>query len=406
MRAATLALALLTPGLIAADWPSYLGPARDGRAAEDAGTAALVRAWKAGSLTQTWRRAPGRGYGAVSIAEGRAYVLAEDGGQAVIAAMDAATGRELWRTPVGPAWKDSMGYDGPRATPTLADGRVVVWTGRGVVAAADAADGTLKWKVDVTEAFAGSPPKWGYSGSPLVHAGLVYLDPGGPGGRGLAALRLADGTTAWTAGDDPAGYASPVHARFGDTDAIVFFTGSAVAAVTPASGEPLWSLPWATNYGVNAAVPQRIDGGRLLVGSGYGTGAALLQVAPDARSVSTVWRSPRLKTRMATAVIHEGHAYGFNEDVLVAMSLASGEVSWQQTGLGRGTLILAEGHLVVLDETCDLHLALASPKAYKEVAKPIEVLGDGPCWTAPAVADGRLFVRDTGHVVALAAAAP
>src|SRR5690606_34405346 len=129
-------------------------------------------------------------------------------------------------------------------------------------------------------------------------------------------------------------YAAPIRAELGGVDQVVFFTGKAAVGVRPASGDVVWSHPWSTEYDVNAAAPVVLGSNRLLLSSGYGVGAAAFLV--DEGSVVELWRTKRMKNRMATSVLHDGHLYGFNEERLTCLDVRTGEEKWSQLGWGRG----------------------------------------------------------------------
>jgi outer membrane protein assembly factor BamB len=388
---------MLAASAWAADWPGFLGPKRDGASAETG----LVAAWKAAAPRELWRRAPGAGYSSMAVTGGAVYTMADQDGAAWVLAYDAATGLDRWSTRVGQAYLDKMNYHGPRATPSVVDGAVYALTGTGVLAALDAATGATRWTVDLVATYGGDQPQWGYSGSPLVSGGFVYLSVGGKAERGVVALNASTGALAWSSGSFGAAYSSPIRATLGGVDQVVFFTAAGPVGVTPDKGALLWKHPWNTSYDVNAATPLVLPGSRLFVASGYGSGGALLQIG--AAAASEVWRTKSMKNKLSTSVLVGSHLYGFDEDRLSCVDTATGQQTWNATGYGRGTLLSVDGHLVVLGEDCRASLVAADPKAHRVVAGPHTWLASGPCWTAPALADGVLYLRDAKHLVAVGA---
>lgn len=396
--AGLLALAV-APTALAEDWPQHLGPNRDGVSAQTG----VVAAWKAGAFERLWQRPAGSSYASSAIVDGVAYHQTDDAKGSYVIAWDLASGAEKWKTRVDAPYQDEMRYNGARATPTVVDGTLVAFSAKGTVAALDVTTGAVRWSVDVVDRFGGQAPTWGYSGSPLVHGGRVYLDPGGSKG-GVVALDLADGATVWARPDFVAGYSSPIHAELGGTSQVVVFTGEAVAGFSPDTGSVLWQQPWRTNYDVNAATPLLLGGDRVFVASGYGTGGAALQIGQG--GPTQLWASKRMKNRMATSLLHEGHLYGFNETEFVCVDADSGEERWTHGGVGRGTGVLVEGHVLLLDEQCALHLVDATPEGWREIGEPIQVFDDGPCWTAPAISDGLMVVRNDTQAAGWRIAAP
>jgi outer membrane protein assembly factor BamB len=392
-RVALLPLVLLTS---AADWPQWLGPQRNGLSDE----AAVVKVWSTTGPKVLWKANPGIGYSGVAIADGRAYTLGSVGEDELLIAFDALTGAQLWTHRLDSAYDDKMGYDGPRATPTVVDGKVVALGAKGVIAVVDAKTGAPVWSHDLVRSFRGGVPTWGYSGSPLVSDGKVFLSAGGRDSNGLMAFSLADGSTAWTQGEWGAGYSSPVRTTLGGVDQVVFFTATAVVGTVPGTGKVLWSHPWTTSYDVNAATPLVIGPNQLFVASGYGTGAALLELGPG-NAVSEVWKTKRMKNKLATSIRYGDHLYGFNEEQLTALDLATGEDTWSDGSYGRGTLIGVGDHLIVLSETCEVSLIKAAPDALKIVAPAEKLLEGKPCWTVPSLANGIVYLRSPSELVAL-----
>lgn len=379
----------------AADWPAWLGPERNG-ASRETGIAAV---WTGAGPRELWRAAPGKGISSLAVVGGVAYTMSDDASGEHLIAYDALTGAVRWQARVDAPYIDAMGFHGPRSTPTVVGDRVVSLTGRGTLFALSKADGHLLWSVDLVGGLGGKRPTWGYSGSPLVSDGKVYVGVGAEEGRGVSAFSLADGRELWHAGDWGAAYSSPVRARLGGVDQVVFFTSTGPVSLTPDAGAVLWSFPWKTSYDVNAATPLVLPGDRLFIASGYGTGAALLQLAGS--GPTELWRGKSMKNKMATSVLHDGRLYGFSEEHLVAIDAATGATLWDQTGYGYGTLLLVDGHLLVLSEDGRLFLAPASPAGFAPLGAAYKVLNDKHCWTVPAIANGVVYVRDNLHVVAL-----
>ncbi|MEZ4265697.1 MAG: PQQ-binding-like beta-propeller repeat protein [Myxococcota bacterium] len=377
-------------GAHAADWPQWLGPSRDGRSAETG----LRQSFPASGPPIVWKRPLGAGFSGISVVGTRLTTMTADADHEFVVALDTASGRELWRAKVGDRFGDRMGGDGPRSTPTVDGDRVIALGAKGRLVALDAASGRPLWSVDLTADLDGSAPKWGYSASPLVHRGRVFVDVGGSQGRGLAAFDRRDGRVLWSAEDDRAGYSSPILIQPMGIEQIVFFTGRRIVSVSPDAGVAFWSMPWKTSHDVNAATPLLLGSDRLFISSAYGTGAAMLKVARagDRLVAQELWKSTAMRNKMTTSVVHGGHIYGFSESTLTCVDAKNGEVAWEKDGYGRGTLLLADGRLWALSEECELVVVSASPARYSELGR-WPLLGER-CWTVPSMAGGRLYVRD------------
>ncbi|MFP5286902.1 MAG: PQQ-binding-like beta-propeller repeat protein, partial [Thermoanaerobaculia bacterium] len=204
---------------------------------------------------------------------------------------------------------------------------------------------------------------------------------------------------------DAAGYSAPIAITVRGVRQVIVFTADAILSISPKDGRLFWRSGWKTDYDVNAATPIFLPPDKLFVSSGYGTGSALLQI--NRTNVVEVWRSKDMKNQFSSSVLHNGVIYGFDNATLKAMDAATGAERWKQRGFGHGSLILAGGHLVVLSDRGKLALVQATPEAYRELGTA-QVL-EGKCWTAPSLADGRLYVRNEEQLIALdwkGAAAP
>jgi outer membrane protein assembly factor BamB len=385
-----------------ADWPQWRGPNRDGVAHDPD----LLTAWPGTGLPQVWHADAGLGYSSVAVAAGRAYTLvSKDGGEAVVCWW-AADGKELWRFPYDQA--GSTQYPGPRATPTVDGDRLYTLGAGGLLHCLGAADGKEVWKHDFRTEFQAPGGQWGHACSPLVEGGLVYTSPGGRGAS-LAAFDKATGAVVWKGLDDLPGYSSPVAFTAGGVRQVVFFTGNAVVGVTPDSGKLLWRYPWQTSFNVNAATPLTFHakaGDRVLdyvfVSSGYGRGCGLLKIEADGPGgfrARRVFENNQLCSHFASPVRYRDHVYGFNESALTCMDLRTGAVRWHESGFQKGSLLRVDGYLLVLGERGNMALLEASPREGRPLAtaQPFR----GHCWTMPALAGGRLFVRNEQQVLCL-----
>ncbi|MCB1058377.1 MAG: PQQ-binding-like beta-propeller repeat protein [Acidobacteria bacterium] len=378
---------------VAGSWPQFRGPAADGIVTGET----LTVPWPEGGPPQIWRTTVGAGYSGMTVVDNRLFTLFDQSGSEWLAAYDAATGAELWRHRQGGAYRDSQG-DGPRSTPSVADGVVYALGAQGELAALRAADGELVWRHALARDFGARIPTWGASTQPVVEADLLLVNVGGRGGRSAMAFDRATGEVRWSVGDDGAGYSMPqVFDVVNDGKTrrqAVFLTAASLLAVDPKTGQELWSQPWSTSYDVNAASPIFVPPNRLFVSTGYDTGAALFEIVSRGAAFEAreLWRSRGLKNKFSSSVIVGDRIYGFDNSILKAVDLKTGEDVWRQRGFGHGTLLYADGHFIVLGENCKLALVKTDPDAYREVSS-VQVLGR-KCWTMPTLVDGRLFLRD------------
>ncbi len=378
-----------------AGWPQWLGPDRNGISPETGLFGDKL------SLNQAWRVQGGKGFSGLSVAGNRIYTMYIHGGDEYAACLDAGNGAVLWRTRTDSLLMERQGGDGPRATPTVDDGTVYVSSAYGKLYALDSRTGSQKWSRDLVREYGSKRARWGFCPSPLVAGNLVLIEAGGNGGHSLIAFDKTSGDVAWTTGSDKLGYSSPIAVTVGQTRQAVFFTGSGLLSVAPQNGQVLWNHPWTTSHDVNAATPVFIPPNRFFISSGYGTGGTVVEVsvADSGYSVKEIWRNTEMKNHFATSIYYQGHLYGFDGSILKCIDAGTGAEKWKTRGYGKGTLIVADGHLVILGEGGNLGLAEATPANFVEKAGYPAF--NGRCWTVPTLAGGRLYLRDEQEIACL-----
>ena len=382
---------------LAADWPRFLGPHQNGTIRDDQ----LIEGWMDRGLEVVWSREVGEGYSGLTIADDRVFTLDADGRSEYIFASDTATGEEVWRLRLGREPHDWYGGLGPRVTPTVAGDRLVLMTGEGDLVAVSRDSGEVLWRQPVQNSMAARFPAEGYSAAALIEGNRIFLPIGGSDGRALAAFELSSGKLIWAVEDDRAAYSSPVSAHFGGQRQILFLMASKLFAVRPDNGTLLWSFDWDTFDGVNAASPLIIEDNLVFLSAGYDQGAAMLRIdsANGDLEAQPVWKSRVMRNHFNNSVFHGGVLYGFDESNLTAVDAKDGSRLWRNRGLGKGSLLLVSDHLVVLGEQGELILARPDRERLDEIDRmqPIE----GRSWTPPAVAGGRLFLRNRQLMVCL-----
>jgi outer membrane protein assembly factor BamB len=336
------------PGTPEPYWTGFRGPDRSGRYAE----MPIVTSWPEDGLTPMWKQPVGGGYASFAVARGQAFTIEQRRGQEVVAAYDVMTGRELWTHGWDGLFREFQGGDGPRATPAWADGVVYALGALGELRALDAESGQQIWRVNILEDNGASNLEWGMAASPLVVDDLVVVLPGGRGGRSVVAYDRRSGQRVWFALDDQQAYAAPMVATLDGVRQLLVFSASRLVGLTLDAGELLWEYPWVTSFEINAAQPIVIGGNRVYVSSGYGKGAAVLEIArANGRfEVRDVWRNNRMKNRFASAVLHDGFIYGFDESIFGCIDAATGELSWKGGRYGYGQVIAAGDSMISLYE--------------------------------------------------------
>ncbi len=379
------------------EWHQWRGPNRDGVSHETG----LLTNWPEGGPKEVWRTSLGDGYSSVSISGGRAYTMYAEGEDEVVVCFDAKTGEEKWRYLDDYRFKNRQGGDGPRSTPTVDCDTVYVFSAYGRLVAINALTGKELWHYDFTKAFESPIPQHGFSASPVVEGNLLLMEAGGKGNRAIIAFNKENGDIVWNTQDDPPAYSSPITVTIHNVRQAIFFTAEGLVSVSPRDGEVYWRYAWRTSYDVNAATPVFIPPDKVFISSGYDTGAALVQVEESGGkfSVSEMWRSRVMKNHFASSILHEGYLYGFDDGTLKCIEANTGEEQWRKRGFRKGSLIYADGHLIILGESGNLALVKASHTEYIEVAQT--QIFDGRCWTAPSVSGGKLYLRNNEELVCL-----
>ncbi len=384
------------------DWPQFRGRDRDGIAEATAGEVARL---VAAPPKVRWRAPLGAGYSGIAISRGAIFTLYARDTFEFAARFDDRDGREVWREKIGNTY-DAEFTLGPRSTPTVDLGVVYALGSFGNLVALDAGDGATRWAVDLAQLFKLPQPRFGYTSSPLIVDDLLVVQIGGEERRFVAAFDKWSGAVVWNVCIDDAGYSSPIVVRRGGEQELIFVTLDEIVAVS-LSGTVLWRFPWPGWN--NIAMPIPVPPDQLFVSHNEDDGALLLQLADEHGEVrpQEVWRNRFFRNHFSSSVLAGGELYGFDNATLRCVDAATGRQRWAYRGLGKGSLIFAAGYLVVQSDLGDLVLVEARPDSYQEVAR--YTLLSGKCWTAPALAGGKLYLRNEEEMIALepqAAATP
>jgi outer membrane protein assembly factor BamB len=394
------------PALDRDDWPQWRGVNRDG-----IGKAPLMsQDWSTKPPKLVWQAPCGKGYSSLAVSKGQVFTIEWKDGQERVLCLDAATGEERWAY----GWPTSYSVlrshpNGPRSTPTFFDGKLYVVGTLGRFFCLEVPDGgqpKLLWEHDLVNKFDAIMPTWGYACSPLIDGHNVIVQPGGKEAS-VAAFDCDSGIIRWTTMEEATGYSSPMAAAFGGQRQIIAFLADQLVGLRADDGAKLWNFDWPTDHKANTATPI-IAGDTIFISSDYGSGCALMRVLRDEKGE---WRAEEvyirrnklMRCRYSTCVLHEGHLYGFDlgRGDLKCIDMKTGTEKWATSDVHRGTLVLAEGHLVILSEDGTLALVDATPAEFRPRGRMKEVLHSSDCYALPAIGGGRLYVRDHEHVVCL-----
>jgi outer membrane protein assembly factor BamB len=428
------------------EWGTFLGPTGNGRSS----LTGMTVPWPADGPPIIWHCELGEGYCGPAVAQGRCVICDRVGQEIRVRCLAAETGRELWQERYPTDYSDTFGYDGgPRAAAVIAGDAVLTFGPEGRLECRSLADGKSRWHVDTSARYHVVRNFFGVSTAPLVvdsgDQSLAIVQVGGsrPGtappaperldlvkglDSGLVAFDLATGQERWRTSDQLASYSTPVLARIGGRDCILAWMRDRLLVVDPATGGVRADFRWRADelFSVVAASPV-VAGSEILLSETYGPGSVLLSLTDHGLDVvrqdrpgSRPQRS--LRSHWATPVLHDGHLYGSSgrnagDALLVCADWRSGAIHWSEGGLGRSSMVWADGHLIVLGEFGDLVLVKATPERYEEVSRVrlVAPVAEGraagqdrakellvaPCWAAPVIAHGYLYVRGQGRLVCL-----
>jgi outer membrane protein assembly factor BamB len=383
------------------DWPQWRGPRRDGVSQETG----ILTDWPKQGPKVLWKAPSGRGYASLAVANGRVYTVVQDQDvqYEVILCLDADTGQTRWRFRY-PCLRIIPDHGvGPRATPTVDGDRVYTTGAGGIFHCLNALTGERLWMHDLPEEFGeGARPAtlayWGHCCSPLVEGRLVVTETRGVLGD-VAAFDRDTGALVWKALADPAGYSSPVAATLAGVRQFLFFTGAGLVGLSAEDGKLLWRYPWETNDACNIATPVVADR-YVFISSGYDRGCALLEISTQSDGTwraEPVYTHKRMRCHFASPVLCHGFLYGFDNEFLACMDFRTGKIQWKQRGFAKGSLLAADGHLIILGEDGNLAVAEATPEAYRLSAS--FQFSHNRCWSVPVLANGKLYVRDEKQIV-------
>ena len=391
-----------SPGQVAAPpavarnyWTNFRGPKRDGKYEETA----VSTSWPANGLPVLWKQPIGVGHASFTVADGKAFTIEQRRAQEVVAAYDLGNGREIWTAKWNAEFRDSTG-DGPRATPTWDQGRIYALGATGELKAIDASNGSILWGKNILSDNGAENLSWAMAASPLIVDDKVIVLPGGTSGKSVVAYNKNTGAPVWKVLNDTQAYVSPMLVELAGRRQIIVVSSLRVVGLVPENGKLLWEYEWDTNNGINVSQPIVVDRNRFFISSGYGKGAALVELkgSGDSYTATTIWENGMMKNKFNSSVLHDGYVYGLDEGILTCLDVNTGERKWKDGRYGYGQVLLAGGHLIVTSDQGEVALVKATPSAYTQVAKFSAL--QGQTWNYPALAGGRLLVRNSTEMAA------
>lgn len=394
------------PVAVESEWPQFRGPRGDGTWHGPK----LSETWPADGLKQVWKQSIGGGYSGVSVAGGRVITMDRQTGpeRERILCFDAVSGQPVW-THEYPVTYGKLDYgNGPRAAPTIHEGRVYTVGALGDLRCLDAKTGEAIWKRNYLTDFDGRLSMWGFAGSPVVYGDWLILQPGGEKGTSVVAIERATGNKVWGSLNDEAGYSTPLIHRVHDQDELICWTPSHIRCLEARTGKPLWSHPYEITYGVSIAKP--IVHENLVFVAGYWHGSKAIRLGDSPTNAKLAWEENRyLRGLMSQPLYREGHVYLLDKQYgLTCFELQTGRKLWddqnQMTPRGRNphaSLVWLgdSDRAIILNEEGELILARLSPDGYKEQSrtKITEFT-----WAHPAFSGKRVYARTDKELVCVA----
>ncbi len=386
------------------EWPGFRGPLRDGIARG----VKIETDWTKTPPAEIWRRPIGPGWSSFAVDGDRLYTQEQRGEDEIVASYSVATGKPLWshRDPI--RFWESNGGAGPRATPTLHEGRVYTMGATGVLNVLDAETGARIWSHNVAAETHTEIPMWGIASSPLIVDDLVIAAVSGT----LAGYEVSSGRQRWTrrphAASPNGSYSSPQRLTIDGVEQIVLVNEDGVISVVARDGTVLWEY---AGPGSNILQPVLTPDGDLLVhemsmSSGMFVRRLAVAHKGEGWTIEQRWSSDGLKTMFNDFVVHNGHAFGFDGSIFTCVNLTDGKRIWKRGRYGQGQVLLLPDQdvLLVLSEEGDVALVAATPEQYTELAKFKAI--EGKTWSHPVVVGTTLLVRNGEEMAAFRLSTP
>lgn len=389
---------------LAADWPQWRGPERNGISKETG----LAKEWPKEGPKLLWQaKEIGDGYSTPAVVGERLYLISNQGMEnEFVHALSVADGNEVWKTTIGKVGPNQgPQYPGTRSTPTVDGDELYALGSNGDLVCLNTGDGKELWRKDLRKDFGGKPGKWAYAESPLIDGDVLVVAPGGSKAT-IVALNKKSGDVVWESAipeGDEAAYASAMIVEVGGLKQYVEFLSKGLVGVEAKTGKLLWRYE-KTAQNSPANIPTPLVQEQFVYSAAGRSGGGLVQLKAAGSTVEAeeVYFTPKLPTAIGGAVVLDGYLYGTNGQGLLCAVLKTGDIQWQERGVGAGSVCYADGRLYVHGENGDVALVEVTPEAYREKGKfsPPESSKKGPgkAWAYPVIANGRLYIREMGTV--------
>jgi outer membrane protein assembly factor BamB len=397
-------------------WRQWGGPSRDFMI----NVTGLADSWPEGGPRTIWSRPLGTGHSSILVDDGMLFTMYRPGnGRArqgpwdaseSVVALDAATGKTIWEHKYPSKIEDFSFGPGPHSTPLIVGDRLFTFGTNKQLFAFDKKTGKVLWSHDLI-AELGAPSllirpvvKAGYGCSAIAYRDTIICSVGGPG-QSVVAFRQTDGSVVWKSGHFLVSETAPTLITFHGREHLVIVGGGTVNGLDPSNGTVLWSHPQDPGNDLNMHTPLWGSDDILFLSSAYKAGSRALRLTQRGAETHTeeLWNSTRVRYMFLNALRLGDYVYGTAGDLgpsfLTAMNIKTGEMAWQHRGIGRASMVYADGKAILLEEDGDLDLVKLAPEGVTVLAQA--KLFDTMSWTAPTLFGGTLFARDREKIVAL-----
>ena len=373
-------------------WPGFRGEARRGIAT----TSKLDTDWVKHPPKEQWRIKIGPGWSSFAVAGELLFTQEQRGENECVTCYNARSGKEIWIHMEQTRLDDPLGGPGPRATPTLYQGRLYTLGSTGILLCLNPVNGEIIWKVDIPKEAGRSVPMWGFCASPLTLGEHVIVHASESGEKDVFGYKASNGELAWTAAAGEHSYSSPQQMNFNDDQQVAILHDEGLTLLNPTTGTILVEHAW-PHSGYRALQPCVVGERQIVLPTGMGTGTRLLEidVESDNWNVKEIWTSKNLKSDFNDLLVHKGNLYGFDDSIFTCIDLATGRRQWKRGRYGKGqSLLLPEDNLImVLSEQGVIVVLNTDSETHEELAS-IQML-NGKTWNHPVLVGNNLYVRNS-----------
>jgi len=401
--------------LSAENWPQWRGPAMNGISTEKG----LPLKWSAEENIAWKVPMPGRS-GSTPIIWNETIFLnigtADGSGDLELWALNRNDGKIMWKGPIAGGnhieRKQNMSSPSP-----VTDGRTVwVMTGVGVLKAFDF-KGKELWTRDIQKDYGRFGLNWGYASSPLLEEGDLFVqvlhgmktdDPSYilriDGETGKTLWRVDRPTNAIR--ESPDSYTTPALLRYGTTKEIVISGGDVVTGHDPSTGKEVWRVDGLnpTNNPNFRIIASPLVAGDMVIAPTRERPMLAIKAGGrgDVTRTHKIWtfdNGPDVPTPVSDGKL----VYTVNDrGIAFALDLQTGKVVYGPERLKNDSYsaspVLAEGRIYVTSENEGVTSVYKAGPAFELLAQ--NSLNDY-CLSSPAMSEGQIFIRTTGHLWAI-----